>query len=105
MNARTVSFSIFQAAENIPTSRGRKHCDIHLLQQPAARLVPAELARGSDKRGFNMTPFVWSVMGQDAGQPMKSSSAKKRSEEPGASPDIEPTSPNDRVLDPRHRPN
>jgi hypothetical protein len=24
MNARTVSFSIFQAAENIPTSRGRK---------------------------------------------------------------------------------
>src|SRR6516165_5884994 len=37
MNARTVSFSIFQTAENIPTSRGRKHCDIHWLQRPAAR--------------------------------------------------------------------
>jgi hypothetical protein len=40
MNARTVSFSIFQAAENIPTSRGRKHCDIHWLKRPAAWLVP-----------------------------------------------------------------
>src|ERR1700694_3884471 len=40
MNARTVSFSIFQAAENIPTSRDRKLCDILWLQQPAARLVP-----------------------------------------------------------------
>jgi hypothetical protein len=42
MNAKTVSFSIYQAAENIPTSRGRNIAILHWLQRPAAALVPGD---------------------------------------------------------------